>query len=81
MTQVASFRDTLVAKTTREFPYVVSDFRIQFSFVPLGLYNDDDDSRCGRFSSLFLRAMAMLCETKEHDMSDPLKSFKKMRMV
>ena len=81
MTQVASFRDTLVAKTTREFPYVVSDFRIQFSFVPLGLYNDDD-SRCGRFLLFFLRgAMAMLCETKEHDMSDPLKSFKKMRMV
>ena len=78
MTKVASFRDTLVAKTTREFPYVVSDFRIQFSFVPLGLYNDDD---VGGFLLFFLRAMAMLCETKEHDMSDPLKSFKKMRMV
>ena len=78
MTQVASFRDTLVAKTTREFPYVVSDFRIQFSFVPLGLYMMIVD--VGGFL-LFLRAMAMLCETKEHDMSDPLKSFKKMRMV
>ena len=35
----------------------------------------------GGFFSFLRGAMAMLCETKEHDMSDPLKSFKKMRMV